>query len=40
MRTLIRYLSEEIKQGVARKATEDFVEKIGTVCDGRLRIPL
>jgi N utilization substance protein A len=37
MRTLIRYLSEEIKQGVARKATEDFVEKIGTVCDGRLR---
>ena len=37
MRTLIRYMSEEIKTGVARLATEDFVGQIGNVVDGTLR---
>jgi len=37
MRPLIGYLSEEIKDGVARRATEDFVEKVGTVCEGAVR---
>jgi transcription antitermination factor NusA-like protein len=37
MRTLIRYMSEEIKTGVARLATEDFIGQIGNVVDGTLR---
>ena len=37
MRPLIGYLSDEIKNGVARRATEDFVEKVGTVCEGTVR---
>ena len=37
MRPLIGYLSDEVKNGVARRATEDFVEKVGSVCEGAVR---
>lgn len=37
MRTLIRYMSEEMKSGVARMATENYVEQIGSLCVGTTR---
>lgn len=37
MRTLIRYVSDEIKSGVARMATATYVEQIGSVCVGKTR---